>query len=102
LTFWIGDSVSLLDPPNNVCLTKAWKDKGKALNVCRYQQVVLFIWPKQQTDRIYCQYRFDALMERIENQSLAIKPGHQKSRQLKTAEDLKLVVVFCQTQPLVT
>ena len=41
-------------------------------------------------------------MDRIESQSSATEPGHQKSSRLNLAEDLKLVVGFCRTQPLAT
>ena len=97
----VGESEQLLEPPN-VCLTKTWKDEIIGLTLRLYQQVVLVIWPKKETDRIYCQYGFDALMDRIESQSSATEPGHQKSSQLNLAEDLKLAIGFCRTQPLAT
>ena len=98
----VGESEQLLEPPN-VCPTKTWKDESnKGLTVRRYQQVVLVIWPKKETDRIYRQYGFHALMDRIGSHSSATEPGQQKSSQLNLAEDLKLVVGFCRTQPIAT
>ena len=89
---FVGESEQMLEPPN-LCVMKTWKDEAIGLTVRRYQQVVLVIWPNKETDRIYCQYGFDALMDRIESQSSASEPGHQKSRQLNLAVDLKLVVL---------
>ena len=68
-------------------------DQGKTVRC--YQQVALVIWSKKQTDRIYCQYGFSALLSRICGQS---KIGLKRH----LVQDLNLAVGFCQTQPLLT
>ena len=55
---------------------------------------VLVIWPKPQTIRIYCQYGFNAVLDRMEA-AVDISSNRQE-----LIGDLGIVLSFCRTEPL--
>ena len=56
---------------------------------------VLVIWPKPQTIRIYCQYGFNAVLDRME-----AAVDSQISPNQELIEDLGIVISFCRAEPL--
>ena len=94
---FVGEPDKLLKPLDD-CLRYGKNCEGKTLRC--YQRVVLVIWTKTQTDRIYCQYGFQSLLSRISRQSSSAEIGLRRKDNLD--QDLSLAIGFCRTQPLMT
>lgn len=56
---------------------------------------VLVIWPKPQTIRIYCQYGFNAVLDRMEA-AVDISSNHRQ----ELIGDLGIVLSFCRAEPI--
>lgn len=56
---------------------------------------VLVIWPKPQTIRIYCQYGFNAVLDRMEA-AVDISSNHRQ----ELIGDLGIVLSFCRAEPV--
>jgi len=74
----------------------------------QYNLPVLVLWPKHQTDRIYCQYGFQSILGRVESQLgatwLTDLPTifSRIPNRTDLINDLRLALEYCRSQPLVT
>ena len=70
-----------------------------------YNHPALVIWPKQETDAIYCKYGLLSLLQSIETKlgsSSKLSILRHVPNRVDLIEDLRFALEYCQKQPLVT